>query len=252
MKRKLILGGIVLGTVLLSVVATIGTQYILGKTGSQKEATAVSVDSIDQASTPEGVSPIAQDEPTKPSLKKAVTAFFKAKSTETEEEAASTPDTSNVSEFEVQDSANVQVEASAPQLFFKVTRLTQTIFPETKDYYAYGGYEITVTVTASGGDVYIPMTTSDSTAGLTGFSYGIYGDAFRGKQNSRVSCSRKSDNLCKILDGQTSDVTVTVWLTPSQSGNYSIRFNNLKASIANGDYVTYSLNRETEAIYISY
>lgn len=136
---------------------------------------------------------------------------------------------------------------------FKVTRLTQKIFEETLTTWAYGGFEISVEIFANGGDIFIPMTTNDSTTGITGFTYSIKGDPFRGKQNSQVSCILKTDTYCKIKDGNSGVITTTVWLTPNQSGNYGIGFDKIRAKIGmNGTLQTYDIGKETEHIYISY
>ncbi len=152
----------------------------------------------------------------------------------------------------------VKIEAPVPDptpsdITFNVTRITQTIFEETPTEYGYGGFEISVEVFANGGDVFIPMTTNDSTNGITGFVYSIKGDEFRGEQDSEISCGRRIDGYCKINDGSSSIITTTVWLTPNQSGNYGVRFDKVRAKIGtNGTLQSYELGKETEHIYISY
>lgn len=167
----------------------------------------------------------------------------------TEVEKSETP----VTQEKTEDVKEVVI-SQVPEMSFDVTRLTQTIFEETPSSWAYGGFEITLNITANIDDVFVPMTTSDSTKGVTGFIYSIQGDSFQGQQDSRVSCSRKtSDNYCRIAKGDSINITTTVWLTPSQSGNYGILFDKFKAKIGlNGVLKTYNLSQETEHIYVTH
>jgi hypothetical protein len=134
---------------------------------------------------------------------------------------------------------------------FSISRLTQTIFKKL-GYYSYGGYEVVMVVSALNEDIYIPKTTTDSTSGITGFVYSIGGDSFRGKQKSQVECSIYESNYCWIKKGKTSEVSVTVWLTLEESGNYSVKFNEMNFRRgANGQIETFSINKETQKIYIN-
>lgn len=135
---------------------------------------------------------------------------------------------------------------------FEVTRVTQSIFEETSTTYAYSGYEITVKLTANKDDIYIPMTTTDSTNGLTGFIYSVVGDHFRGDQESKVSCSKRNDNLCKIAKGESNEITTTVWLFPELSGTYGVMFDKMKVGVGSGgEFKTYNIGETTESIHIS-
>lgn len=134
--------------------------------------------------------------------------------------------------------------------------ITQTIFN------GYGGYEIRLRVVAEGDDFYIPMTTTDSTRGMTGFSYSIKGGEFKGGQTSKVLCTSYKDNLlfsggvnmgsqCFIPRGTSLDITATVWLVNKDPGNYSVLFNKL-GYFREGDrkMLYHSLNIETEYLYL--
>lgn len=135
---------------------------------------------------------------------------------------------------------------------FSVSRVVQAIFRKP-GYLTYGGYEITVVVSAINEDIYIPKTTSDSTSGVTGFEYIIGGDDFRGMQTSKVDCSIYEANYCWIQKGKTREVTATVWLTPNESGNYSIKFDSMNFKKGeNGKLESFSINKETQRIYLDY
>ncbi|HEY0010523.1 MAG TPA: hypothetical protein VGB97_01250 [Candidatus Paceibacterota bacterium] len=116
----------------------------------------------------------------------------------------------------------------------------------------YGGFEIEFIATASGADIYIPMTTTDSTRGETGVSYTLKGDDFSGLQLSKVSCSTKAKGYCKIKNGKSSPITATVWLTPKESGNYAVQFTTLGYKVGNTkeDLTTLKLNKKTETLYL--
>lgn len=146
----------------------------------------------------------------------------------------------------VSDESIDQSDSQAP-IKVEVQYITQTIFQEE----GYGGYEIGLDITAGEKDIFIPMTTTDSTLGATGLSYSIEGDTFRGDQESKVSCSLKTGENCKIKAGNTSTIVVTVWLTPIESGNYGVSFNKLGYGFDTTNYLQYySVYEETEIIYL--
>jgi hypothetical protein len=145
------------------------------------------------------------------------------------------------------------VESSSSDVTFKVAAIRQTIFENPN----YGGFEISVDVTAGSDDVFVPKTTSDSTKSITGFSYSLFGDSFRGSQNSEVSCGTSTDinkvEYCKIKSGQTTTITTTVWLSAEQAGNYGVMFesiNYLKG--VNHESGSFDVNKGTQKIYIKY
>jgi len=148
--------------------------------------------------------------------------------------------------------ANVPVQESTPLI--QVVRVAQTAYP---DGYGgvYGSYGMTIRVTAQGGDVLIPMTTSDSIGiGLQGFSYSLVGGAFRGRQDSDIDCSVMSNNFCKVKEGQTKDIKVTVWLIPmaeTDDGNYAIEFSRVLYLI-NGTEHTLDVNKRSQNINVYY
>jgi hypothetical protein len=145
------------------------------------------------------------------------------------------------------------VQDNTPSLVVEEPNLMQTIYP------GYGGYEIRLRVTAKGDDFYIPMTTTDSTKGLTGISYSIKGGEFKGIQSSKVNCSTSKKNIpfegnqyCFIANGTSLDVTATIWLNNTSFGNYSVLFNKLGYLRENDKRMLYYiLNKETETLYLN-
>lgn len=139
---------------------------------------------------------------------------------------------------------------------FEVLAVRQTIFKD-KDYgYSYGGYEITIKVTAGRDNVYVPKSTTDSTNNetkyLTGFAYTIQGDEFQGLQDSKVLCGLATKNFCKTEAGQSREIVTTVWLIPDETGNYGIKFDNLtfvRGSI-DGTPETHELNKIAQKLYL--
>ena len=135
---------------------------------------------------------------------------------------------------------------------FEITQVTQTIF-KGRDFYTYGGYQVNIKVSAGSNEIYIPMTTTDSTQGLTGFIYSIKGDDFSGEQKSQVSCNLMHGKYCKIAANSSQDISVVIWLTPNSSGNYSVRFDSM--SFLEGtseDVKSFSIERETQKIYLDH
>jgi len=132
--------------------------------------------------------------------------------------------------------------------------VARTRYEPTDKTYGYGSFQLKIKVTANGSDAYIPISTSDSTVGtgITGFSYSPTGDSFRGAQDSKISCSVRYKNYCKIKSGESETITTTVWLTPELAGNYGIRFSNVKIMSGEGStFVSYPINQETDSIYIT-
>jgi hypothetical protein len=140
-----------------------------------------------------------------------------------------------------------------PTVTFNTQYITQEINSTASR--STGNFEISINVSASGGDVLIPMTTNDSTFGedtdvnklrakgdesvpnLVGFQYSIGGDDFRGEQDSEVSCSLRNNDRCKITSGESANVTLEISIEPNETGNYYIEL----------DRVTYIQNDETKA-----
>lgn len=95
-----------------------------------------------------------------------------------------------------------------------------------------GFYAVYFYITPEDEDILIPYSTNDTSQGVTGITYTIEGDDFSGYQSSEISCSRKSNFMgidnCKFLAGKTNEMLVRVWLSPSEAGNYSIRFADIK------------------------
>lgn len=112
-----------------------------------------------------------------------------------------------------------------------------------------GEYTLTLEVTAGSKSISIPLSTTDSTQGQTGFVYSLGGQEFRGLQTSTVKCGSSLTKSCKIGIGQTKMIKVTVRLNPTESGNYGISFEKLNY-ILSGETQTYRINKETEVIYI--
>ncbi len=134
---------------------------------------------------------------------------------------------------------------------FEVIAVRQTIFENP----SYGGFEIEIMVTANEEKIYIPKTTTDSTKAITGFTYSIKGDAFRGNQNSEVNCSTsttiKSIEYCSIGIGKSSDITTTVWLTPNESGNYGLLFEDINYLYGENHLSgAFNINEVTQKIYV--
>ena len=118
----------------------------------------------------------------------------------------------------------------------------------------YGSFVLVVRLTAGDKDIYIPQTTSDSTNGYTGFSYSIEGDEFKGSQDSKIDCSKKSGGQCKISAGETKDIDVIVWLTPDyyESGNYAVKFNSIGYRYGEKGELNYlPVGKTTEKVYVS-
>ncbi len=143
------------------------------------------------------------------------------------------------------------IVVGVPNSEFTIERVTQSIFKKT-GYYSYGGYEVSLVIVANDSDIYIPKTTSDSTSGVTGFIYSILGDDFRGRQSSQVECANYEANYCWIKKGKTMTITTTVWLTPNESGNYSVKFDTMNFRRgANGKLESFNIDKETQKIYIN-
>jgi hypothetical protein len=159
--------------------------------------------------------------------------------------------TSEQPKTETQAQLPVSVPVSSP---IKVLAVRQASFA---DGYGgtYGSYEIQIQVSSANGDILIPMTTNDSVGtGVIGFTYSIIGDTFKGVQKSKFSgCSNIKNNYCKFGEGQTKDLTLTVFLTPysNGTGNYSVEFNQLSYT-ENGIDKTYDINRKTQNINLVY
>ncbi len=145
-------------------------------------------------------------------------------------------------------------EEKKPENIFTTLALRQTSFDD--DYGGfYGGYEIELKITANGGDILIPMTTTNSRgASFVSFSYKITGGDFEGDQSSKITCSRKNkDGYCKVRDGYSSVITTTVWLVPDSEGegNYGIEFEDINY-YQNGEIKNHSLNEVTQRLNLSY
>ncbi len=156
-------------------------------------------------------------------------------------------------DVEATDPAIGAVKVITPDITINEPFLTQSKFS------GYGAYEIRLKIKANNDDIYIPLTSTDSTKGRTGFSYYIKGGEFKGLQKSKVSCSQIKENKpidgstsCFISKGQTLEVIATVWLTNLQFGNYSLVFNKL-GYFTESDYAmkTYLLDKETEILYLN-
>jgi len=145
-----------------------------------------------------------------------------------------------------------QAQEKADNPNFQVLYARQTIFENP----SHGGFDIKVRVTADKEKIYVPKTTTDSTKEMiTGFSYSVKGDAFRGRQSSDVECSTyrtiRNTEYCSIEIGKSLDITTTVWLTPNESGTYGLLFENI--NYLHGDnYFTgvFNMNKETQKIYV--
>lgn len=146
--------------------------------------------------------------------------------------------------------SNLDIAISQDDISNSFPIVDVTIFED-----GYGGYRLRTMISAGNKDIYIPKTTSDSTRGYTGFSYSIIGSDFNGYQRSEVSCSIINNNNCKIKAGDTSEISVQIWLVPKfhESGNYAVRFNNIGYRYEpNGQAMyTLALDRESDKIYIS-
>jgi hypothetical protein len=99
------------------------------------------------------------------------------------------------------------------------------------------------------------MSTNDTVGvGKAGITYKIRGDdTFKGKQNSEVSCTRRSEEYCKVGDGTTGTITTTVWLTPSEGsdGNYALSFEKLTYFIGDEEH-TADIDAQTASINLYY
>jgi len=143
-------------------------------------------------------------------------------------------------------------EKSDSGVIFNIIHVGQTIY---KKPYVYGAYGITVEVTAGKEDIYIPKSTTDSTRILTGFVYSLIGDSFRGNQSSEVGCwtttTINREEYCKIKSGKSTTITTTIWLTPEQSGNYGVMFNNINyLKGTNHEEGSFEINKGTQKIYL--
>lgn len=134
----------------------------------------------------------------------------------------------------------------------KVNSVRQTSYPDGFGG-TYGSYEMNITVTALGGDIDIPQSTTDTvgTASI-GFSYSVLG-GFGGTQKSRVSCSLMRGTYCEINDGTSGNITVTVWLNPGQynNGNYAVQFDQI-SYLLNKESKIFDVNRKTANINLTY
>jgi hypothetical protein len=146
-----------------------------------------------------------------------------------------------------------EVQEEKPMI--EVVHVGQTIF---EDGYGgtYGAYGVTVNISPIGGEIAIPMTTSDTLGtGVNGFSYTVVGaKSFSGKRDSEISlCTRKSDGFCKFGDGQSKELKLTVWAFPAEdgTGEYAVQFNKLNYYF-NGEKKTLDLNQKTESLYLQY
>lgn len=114
----------------------------------------------------------------------------------------------------------------------------------------YGSYTLALEVTAGDKTVLIPMTTTDSTQGLTGVVYSLEGQEFRGSQSSSWACPTSGKN-CKISAGQTRLVKVTVQLNPNEVGNYGVSFDKLNYLLGkHTETKSWRINGDSEVIYI--
>jgi|GEM_PF-1939131 outer membrane murein-binding lipoprotein Lpp len=156
-------------------------------------------------------------------------------------------------------------EASFPEAIFETKYSTQEI--DTTVSSSTGNFEISINVKARRGDVFIPMTTNDSTfdkdndsntlrakgdspkSNLVGFQYSVGGDDFRGQQESEISCSLRNDDRCKIRSGESDDVVLKITIEPNQTGNYFIELDRI-TYIQNEDVKTFTLNEETSTLYL--
>ncbi len=106
-------------------------------------------------------------------------------------------------------------------------------------YDGYAAYVATIRVYAGDNGMNVPMTTNDQSTLVYGISYDTTNN-FTGKRSSRVECTSvkkvAGENYCFVAPNSTLDIEVTVWLTPKESGNYSVVFKKL-------DYVTDRDNR---------
>ncbi len=144
------------------------------------------------------------------------------------------------------------VEENNSDVIFNIIHVGQTIYKEP---YVYGSYGITIEVEAGKEDIFIPKSTTDSTIIYTGFGYSLIGDSFRGDQSSEIGCGTTTtindEEYCKINRGKSSTITTTVWLTPEQSGNYGIMFENINYLRGiNHEEGSFDVNKGTQKIYL--
>lgn len=156
-----------------------------------------------------------------------------------------------------QEATSTKIENAliTPEANITVTGLKQTIY---LDEYKrpYGSYQLELSVDPDGGDIFIPMTTTDTMGtGLIGFSYSIT-SGFKGSQDSQVSCSLSVGKFCKFKsDGQARNVTVTIFLDPDSdnAGNYAVNFENINyyySPDGSSKQETFSINRKTQTIHL--
>lgn len=134
----------------------------------------------------------------------------------------------------------------------KITSVVKQTAYSNKSGGVYGSYEVVLSITAHGGDILIPKTTTNSIGtGFISFSYSIVGGDFSGKQDSKVSCTLTHDGLCKVPDGETRDITTTIWLYPDEAGdgNYALKFDQFRY-MQDDQTKTYNLDKQTAAINI--
>lgn len=117
----------------------------------------------------------------------------------------------------------------------------------------YGSFLLTLYISTDQ-DIYIPLTTTDSTLGSTGFSYSLEGDEFRGHKSSKVNCTLKQDGYCKIKAGSyQKEISVSVWVYPEEPGDYNINFKKLGYKDYSNNQTNYiDINKVSENIYIGY
>jgi hypothetical protein len=184
-----------------------------------------------------------------------------------EEEDSQTKNVEELSPEETTDSTSSIEAEIEPTVTFNTQYITQEIDSSASS--SIGNFEISINVSASGGDVFIPMTTNDSTFGedtdvnklrakgdepepnLVGFQYGIGGDNFRGEQDSEVSCSLRNDDRCKITSGESANVTLEITIEPNETGNYFIELDRI-TYIQNDETKTYNYEESTGTIYLKW
>lgn len=228
-------------------------------TPEQKNDSAGSV----QKSTHEEVSEESYTPDSSPSFETQLQADIGA-ITETEE-AAEEPEPEEVEKFPsepVEDNTTSSEEVTEALVEFDTQYTNQKIIEDGAT--STGVFQISINVSAEGGDVLIPMTTTDSAfdesqgelasrgemdQNIIGFSYMVNGDEFSGTQSSEISCPLKQDDRCKIKDGRTSSVEVEATLDPEESGSYSVTFSEV-TYIQNEEVKSYDLNESTGALHL--
>lgn len=141
-----------------------------------------------------------------------------------------------------------------PETSIEIASIRQAAYSDTYGG-TYGSYEIELAINTTEGDIFVAPSTSNTVGtGDIGFSYTVLGDSFRGIQDSKITCSLKQDDYCKIKDdGVVRKITITIFLYPDSesNGNYAINFEKFFYH-QNGSKKEFDINQKTVPINIQY